>query len=87
MGAMIHLRLQPMEGSSVPLTSSTTTSSISSVTTTPYSRLIFPHTSEDWKYTMDEIKKLYLTGEYKQCTARCIQILKGIKDPVCEIKC
>ncbi|QSZ33921.1 hypothetical protein DSL72_005495 [Monilinia vaccinii-corymbosi] len=30
---------------------------------------------------MDEIKRLYLSQQYKQCTARCIQILDSITDP------
>ncbi|ESZ95550.1 hypothetical protein SBOR_4030 [Sclerotinia borealis F-4128] len=30
---------------------------------------------------MEEIKKLYLTRQYKQCTSRCIQILDSITDP------
>ncbi|KAF7872546.1 hypothetical protein EAF04_003467 [Stromatinia cepivora] len=30
---------------------------------------------------MDEVKKLYLGRQYKQCTARCINILDSITDP------
>ncbi|KAA8574014.1 hypothetical protein EYC84_005550 [Monilinia fructicola] len=46
-----------------------------------WDRLIFPYTLEDWKVIMDEIKKLYLSRQYQQCTARCIQILDSITDP------
>lgn len=31
---------------------------------------------------MDEIKGLYLKRQYKLCSARCIEVLKNIKDPV-----
>jgi hypothetical protein len=49
---------------------------------------ILPYTQEEWKTVMEEIRKLYLKGNYKQCAARCKQILEGIsaKDPVSSLE-
>ena len=44
--------------------------------------LIFPNTQQEYTAVMEEIKKLYEKRQYKQCSARCIQILDNIKDPV-----
>jgi len=59
------------------------------VPTTPRSRpgpvtelLIFPTTQKEYSAVMEEIKKLYQNRHYKHCSARCIQILENIKDPV-----
>jgi hypothetical protein len=43
---------------------------------------IFPYTTEEWRRVMEEVKILYLKGQYKQCSMRTKQILDGIKDPV-----
>jgi hypothetical protein len=45
--------------------------------------IIFPEEQEEWEIVMEEVKKLYVNRQYKQCSARCIQILENIKDPVC----
>lgn len=43
---------------------------------------IFPYTEGDWREVMEEVKTLYLKRQCKQCSARCIQTLESIKDPV-----
>lgn len=49
--------------------------------------IIIPYTQEEWRNVMDEVRTLYRTGKYKQCSARAVQILDGIKDPVrCSLK-
>lgn len=47
---------------------------------------IFPYTQKEWKKVMEEVKELYSKGQYKHCSMRCKQILKGIKDPVSQIQ-
>jgi hypothetical protein len=37
-----------------------------------------PHTEEEWKTVMEEVKVLYLKGQYKHCSMRCKQVLDGI---------
>lgn len=46
---------------------------------------IFPYTPEEWRKVMEEVKDLYSKGQYKHCSMRCKQILKGIKDPVSQV--
>jgi hypothetical protein len=49
----------------------------------PFTELaIFPCTQEESAKVMDEMKFLYMNRQYKQCSARCIQILENIGDPV-----
>ena len=43
---------------------------------------IFPYTEREWREIMEEVKILYMKRQYKQCSVRCMQILKNIKDPV-----
>ncbi|RDL34726.1 uncharacterized protein BP5553_07854 [Venustampulla echinocandica] len=43
--------------------------------------IVVPDTPAEWKEVMEEVKGLYLKGQYKQCSARCKQILNGISDP------
>jgi len=70
--------------------STTTSSSISSISPpAPQTRkrrpgpvtdlIIVPHTEEEWKVVMEEVKILYLKGQYKHCSMRCKQILDSIK--------
>ena len=47
--------------------------------------LIFPTTQPEYTAVMDEITRLYQNGHYSQCSARCIQILDNIRDPVCTV--
>src|SRR4051812_5737724 len=42
---------------------------------------IQPYTQDEWTKVMEEVKGLYVKRQYKQCSARCIQVLDGIKDP------
>ncbi|TGO56302.1 hypothetical protein BOTNAR_0226g00150 [Botryotinia narcissicola] len=91
MGEMIHLKLQLVEGNSTTSTSSKTSTSSSIKLTTKkqrpksirsiWSRLASPYTLDDWKVIMDEVKKLYLTRQYEQCSAQCTKVLNSITDP------
>jgi hypothetical protein len=37
--------------------------------------IIVPTTEEEWKAVMEEVKILYLKGQYKHCSMRCKQVL------------
>jgi hypothetical protein len=84
---MIPFKLQasrPSSTSSLP----TTTPSISSPITPRKPRpgpvtdlIIVPYTQEDWRAVMEEVKILYLKGQYKHCSMRCQQLL-NTKDSV-----
>lgn len=50
-----------------------------SSTATP---IIVPDTPEEWKMVLEEVKALYIKGQYKQCSQRCKQVLCAIIDPV-----
>jgi hypothetical protein len=98
MGRMIPLKLQLSEQrrsesnlNSYPPTITPTTPfiSTSSPTTSRKARpgpvtdlIIIPYTQEEWKIVMEEVKILYLKGQYKHCSMRCKQILENIKDAV-----
>jgi hypothetical protein len=45
--------------------------------------IIVPYTEEEWKAVMEEVKILYLKGQYKHCSMRCKQILDSITVEVC----
>lgn len=88
-GRLIPLRLQSYEENPSQRTSysSTTPPSISSTSPTTSRKqrpgpvtdlIIVPHTEEEWKTVMVEVKTLYLKGQYKHCSTRCKQILDGI---------
>ncbi|KAL2022703.1 hypothetical protein VTK56DRAFT_4784 [Thermocarpiscus australiensis] len=40
---------------------------------------MLPYTPADWKRTIAEIKKEYFSKRYRACSARCIEILNGIR--------
>ena len=40
--------------------------------------IIVPYTEDEWKIVMEEVKILYLKGQYKHCSMRCRQVLDGI---------
>ncbi|PQE31326.1 hypothetical protein CJF32_00001926 [Rutstroemia sp. NJR-2017a WRK4] len=92
MGGLIHLKLQPMERNPIlPIysTPSDITSASSPALSSQKSRpkpifdlLLFPYTQEEWRFVMEQVKRLYVDREYKQCAARCKQILDSIKDPI-----
>jgi hypothetical protein len=92
---LIPLKLNPYEenrsqGTSYP---SKTLTPISTSPTIPQTRkrrpapvtdlIIVPHTEEEWKAVMEEVKILYLKGQYKHCSMRCKQILDSITVEVC----
>jgi hypothetical protein len=85
----LKLKLQPYEENRSQRTSypSTTTPSIASPLPVTLRKqrpgpvtdlIIVPHTEEEWKSVMEEVKILYLKGQYKHCSMRCKQILDGI---------
>ncbi|KAJ5700892.1 hypothetical protein N7493_011938 [Penicillium malachiteum] len=44
-------------------------------------------TTKDWKHTVMEVKRLYLQRRYKQCAARCVELLNKAKPtvhPICK---
>jgi hypothetical protein len=43
---------------------------------------IVPYTAAEWLKVMEEVKTLYYKKQYRQCSARCKQILETIRDPV-----
>ncbi|KAJ5720575.1 uncharacterized protein N7483_008509 [Penicillium malachiteum] len=46
-----------------------------------------PLTTKDWKDTLMEVKRLYLQRQYKQCAARCVELLNKAKPtvhPICK---
>lgn len=42
-----------------------------------------PYTPEEWRAELEEVKVMYLEGQYKQCSSRCIQLLEDANGPVC----
>ncbi len=88
-GRLIPLRLQSYEETQ-PQSASLSTTTNPSVALTPPATprkchpgpvtdlIIVPHTDNEWKAVMEEVKILYLKGQYKHCSARCKQILDGI---------
>ncbi|EPE29649.1 hypothetical protein GLAREA_00809 [Glarea lozoyensis ATCC 20868] len=42
---------------------------------------IVPYTASEWLKVMEEVKTLYYKQQYRQCSARCKQILETIRDP------
>lgn len=88
-GRLIPLRLQSHEEiqpQSVSLSTTTYSPVPSKSPATPRKRrpgpvtdlIIVPHTDNEWNVVMEEVKILYLKGQYKHCSARCKQILDGI---------
>jgi len=94
MSRLIPFKLQSSEGRSsieISLPPATTTSAESEIQSKlgrrarpgPVTELIIlPYTQEEWEKVMEEVKILYLKGQYKHCSMRCKQILDSIKDPV-----
>ncbi|KAH6634312.1 hypothetical protein B0J18DRAFT_405981 [Chaetomium sp. MPI-SDFR-AT-0129] len=41
---------------------------------------ILPYTNEDWRKTIAEVKRKYFGKRYRACSARCLEVLDGIKD-------
>ncbi|TAQ89719.1 hypothetical protein B7494_g1958 [Chlorociboria aeruginascens] len=92
MGRLIPLLLQPQLASD-PLP--TFQASLSTNSTTPpnvppksilrpvpvTALILLPYTRQEWKKVMEAIKSLYLGRKYRDCSARCIQILDSMTDP------
>jgi len=87
-GRLIPLRLQyeEIQPQSASFSTITNPSVQSTSPATPRKRrpgpvtdlIIVPHTDNEWKVVMEEVKILYLKGQYKHCSTRCKQILDGI---------
>lgn len=39
-----------------------------------------PYTQADWKRTISQVKRQYFTKRYRACSARCLEVLDGVKD-------
>lgn len=42
-----------------------------------------PRTMKDWKIALMEVKRLYMERQYRQCAARCIDLLNKADRSVC----
>jgi len=49
------------------------------------SALPLPRTQQEWRTVLDEVRNTYLMRQYKQCSARCLQLLQGAPDMVRQI--
>ena len=47
-----------------------------------FSALPHPRTQQEWRTVLDEVRNAYLGRQYKQCSARCLQLLQGAPDMV-----
>ncbi|KAK7744137.1 hypothetical protein SLS53_003658 [Cytospora paraplurivora] len=47
---------------------------------TPTSLPVLPYTQAEWKKAIVEIKRFYITGRHRACSARCNEILTNTKD-------
>ena len=41
-----------------------------------------PRTQQEWRIVLDEVRNTYLRRQYRQCSARCLQLLQGAPDMV-----
>jgi hypothetical protein len=41
-----------------------------------------PRTQKEWRRVLDDVRALYLKRQYKQCSARCLQMLEEAADLV-----
>jgi hypothetical protein len=41
---------------------------------------VLPYTKAEWRKTIAEVKRKYFGKRYRACSARCIEVLEGIKD-------
>lgn len=49
----------------------------------PSTKVQAPQTILEWKTALNGVKSLYLQRQYKQCAARCTELLTVAKEPVC----
>lgn len=55
---------------------------------TPTALPVLPYTPAEWKKAIVEIKRFYITGRHRACSARCNEILTNTKDIVsCHTPC
>ncbi|KAH6853667.1 hypothetical protein B0I37DRAFT_12626 [Chaetomium sp. MPI-CAGE-AT-0009] len=47
---------------------------------TPAPIPVLPYTKAEWRKTIAEVKRKYFGKRYRACSARCIEVLEGIKD-------
>ena len=41
---------------------------------------VLPYTQAEWRKTIAEVKRKYFSKRYRACSARCVEVLDGIKD-------
>lgn len=41
---------------------------------------MLPYTQAEWRKTIAEVKRKYFSKRYRACSARCVEVLEGIKD-------
>jgi hypothetical protein len=46
----------------------------------PVSIPVLPYTQAEWRKTIGEVKRKYFSKRYRACSARCLEVLDGIKD-------
>jgi hypothetical protein len=47
---------------------------------TPVTISMLPYTQAEWRKTIGEVKRKYFGKRYRACSARCLEVLDGIKD-------
>lgn len=47
---------------------------------TPVRTPVLPCTQAEWRKTIAEVKRKYFSKRYRACSARCLEVLDGIKD-------
>ncbi|KAK4136487.1 hypothetical protein BT67DRAFT_432337 [Trichocladium antarcticum] len=47
---------------------------------TPVASPVLPYTQADWKKTVSQVKRQYFGKRYRACSAKCLEILDGVKD-------
>ncbi|KAL2124763.1 hypothetical protein VTJ04DRAFT_1128 [Mycothermus thermophilus] len=49
-------------------------------TPAPAPIVVLPYTKAEWRKTIAEVKRKYFSKRYRACSARCLEVLEGIKD-------
>ena len=46
----------------------------------PVASPVLPYTQADWKKAISQVKRQYFSKRYRACSAKCLEILDGVKD-------
>ncbi|KAK4105790.1 hypothetical protein N658DRAFT_417555 [Parathielavia hyrcaniae] len=76
MPGLIPLMLTSSSRTSFIAPSQTKRSSLTAPAPTP----ALPYTKAEWRKTIGEVKRKYFGKRYRACSARCLEVLDGIKD-------